>query len=519
MIMRWREDRGSMPMALLLILIGVSLSSLLATTVIVQIRTTRASAERVHALDAAQAGIDVALAHLRAARDGIDDDGNPVGDLRSLPCQVSGSVSAGGPARYEVKITYFQSDPHARPDSWVDAAGNSDRIPCTTGSGVPSTPAYALLRARGTDLAGGDIATVTNRYLRATYTLQQTNENVPGGLIHVFRAEFGKDLCLDAGSGRPAAGTRLRVQLCSPGSPGQIFSYSNRLNLVLVPSKTTESPLGMCLEADEPAGGSVKYVTLQQCADTTQRNQQWAFNGAANFEGVAADGDRPKPLYCFHIQTPDTAGSYLVAEKDCGGGYGIEQSFAVEASVGAGMAGSATGQLVNFNQFGRCADVTEAKLNYKDKYLIVWPCKQSAIGDVPWNEKWTLPAAGTSGTVVTNPTSGAYCLQSPRSTVPRAYVWVVPCPTGTVPADLTWTRYEATDSIRTSYTIQDADGHCLAPTDPNDDPPDFYPRAGVDVSKLVVAECNGTTLQKWNAPASVGDPAPLKDIGEDLGTN
>ena len=50
---------------------------------------------------------------------------------------------------------------------------------------------------------------------------------------------------------------------------------------------------------------------------------------------------------------------------------------------------AATGQLVNYQQFSRCLDVTNHLWN--SDYMIVWFCKQAPDGTVPWNQKWTLP--------------------------------------------------------------------------------------------------------------------------------
>src|SRR5207253_1331455 len=63
----------------------------------------------------------------------------------------------------------------------------------------------------------------------------------------------------------------------------------------------------------------------------------------------------------------------------------------LDAGVGAGAAGPSTGQIVNFNQFGRCIDVTDQ--NVSSTFLIVWPCKQAPnVASLTWNQRWTGPA-------------------------------------------------------------------------------------------------------------------------------
>jgi hypothetical protein len=73
------------------------------------------------------------------------------------------------------------------------------------------------------------------------------------------------------------------------------------------------------------------------------------------------------------------------------------------------------------------------------------------------------------------------------------------------------TVYGKTSSYSTSYQITDSAGNCLQPTDPTVTSPDLY--LGY-ISKIIVQPCNGSTLQKWNAPANLLSPTPLKDIGE-----
>jgi hypothetical protein len=505
------DDSGSLVFALLLTLVGVSVSALLMPVVIRQLSSTRDSVQRVHELGAAQAGIDVALAHIRAANDGA---GNGV--LGDLPCgPYTGTVTAGGTERYQVTIDYFATDPAGKSASWLAA----NEITCLTGGGTYSVPGYALLRSTGTDQATGAFGTVSSRTLQGTYTFQTTNQNIAGGLVHVSKTATSTDLCLDAGSGSPAAGTNVRMQPCSSGSSKQTFAYLSNLNLVLVSSKTTAMPLGMCLDAGSPhAVGSA--VKLQQCASTTQPKQQWSYNDSTNFEGTS-DGSTLDG-YCIDVQSPNTAGSFVVlgsiASGGCrSGGYDNIQTWSPDAAVGAGAAGASSGQLVNFSEFGRCLDVTEQTVSYA--YLIAWPCKQAPnAANVLWNQKWALPtiaATASSGTgrITTNPSGGLYCLQSPGTTAAGSYVKLAACPVGSTPANLTWTVYTDTGSYPTSYRIVDSYGYCLAPTDPSAASPDFYAN-GHSISKSIVTTCSGSTLQKWNAPPNLLQSLPLKDIGE-----
>ncbi|HKT04235.1 MAG TPA: ricin-type beta-trefoil lectin domain protein [Rugosimonospora sp.] len=508
--MRIDRERGSMPLAMLLTLVGMMLSALLVPMVITQVRSTTDDVHRVHALAAAQAGLDVALGHIRAANDG---SGNGV--LGSLPCgPLTGSVGVGGTARYQVTITYYNADPRGHNSTWLAAHD----INCYTGGGADSTPAYALLTSQGTDVATGTIGTVPGRTLQGTYTFKTTNANISGGLIHVYKTATSTDLCLDAGSGSPAAGTNVQMQPCTAGSITQKFAYEPNLNLVLVSSQTTAQPLGMCLDAGTPQAAG-KVVAFQPCASTTLPQQQWSQNDGANFQGTA-DG-HTLDGFCFNVQSPNVAGSFVIlgalSAGKCGGNYDNQQTFMPEASAGAGAAGASTGQLVNFNEFGRCLDVTNQDVTYA--YMIAWPCKQAPDPTyVLWNQKWALPSIATgassaTGKITTTKSPTAYCLRSPLSTVAGTYVDVTPCPSGTLPANLTWTVSGDTGSYTTSYRIMDSSGYCLAPTDPNASPPDLFP-SGLLISKIVVVACDGNTLEKWNAPPGIVPAPPLKDIGE-----
>lgn len=507
------RERGSIAMALLLTLVGMMASALLVPLVLSQVQSTTVDTHRLRSLNAAQAGLDVAVAHIRAARDG---SGN--GMRASLPCgPLAGTVSGGGAGQYQVTIGYYSTDPQGQSASWLSA----NVLRCSNGYGAESVPGFALLTAKGTDATTGTVAAATGRTLSATYTFQTTNANIAGGLIHVYKTATSTDLCLDAGSGSPSAGTNVQMQPCNSGSVRQTFAYQSNLNLVLVNTKTTSS-LGMCLDAGSlQLAGSV--VTFQPCSSTTLARQQWSINDNANFEGTA-DGSTLDGL-CFNVQNPNVAGSFVIlgarAAGKCYGGYDNQQTFSPEAAVGAGAAGmyaDATGakQLVNFKQFGRCLDVTNQDVTYA--YLIAWPCKQAPnFANVSWNQKWllpTIPSGSSSGTgkITTTKSTTAYCLRSPLSTAAGQYVTVAACP-GTIPDNMTWTVYTDTGTYATSYTILDKSGYCLQPTDPNATPPDLF-SSGQQISKMTVATCNGSTLQKWNAPPRILPAPPLKNVGE-----
>ncbi|MBG0830665.1 RICIN domain-containing protein [Planomonospora sp. ID67723] len=485
-------DRGSLPMALLLTLVGISLSALLVPVVIGQITVTRTGSERVHALHAAQAGIDAALGQIRAAADGA---GNGV--VEKLPsCELSGNLlpdSSLDSPRYRVEITYRNAD--------------GTVLACPP----PDVPATASIVATGTETPEGAFGTGTKgtRTLEATYSFQTTNANIAGGAIPVAQPTIAP-LCMDAGPvDPPAPGTPLRMQPCKPGVSEQQFAYTEDLSLKLVGSESSSAPMGMCLDAGSPhrTGASVLF---QPCLDRTPR-QQWSLNNNSNFQGTS--NGVALNSFCLSLRNPGLPGSYVVL-----GGCtttATQTVFRPQPGVGAGMASAATGQLVNFKQFSRCLDVTDHVVSRP--YMIVWFCKQAPDGNVSWNQKWSIPAVvaparKTTGRIRTVYNNQGYCLRSPNSTAANQYVTVTACAaTGTLATNLQWTVYGDTGDYTTSYRIMDGYGNCLVPTDLEALSPDTHSDG---TSKTKVAVCDDSELQKWNAPANLKQPLPLTDINE-----
>jgi hypothetical protein len=529
---RRADDAGSIPLAMLLTLVGITLSTVLATIVIAQITNTRTNMQRVTALGAAQAGVDVAVSHLRAAVDGtVDAVGNVRGDQARLPCDSAGSSQPGIPqlegqagvatTRYQVLIAYLPAtlDPHGKDDQWVYA----NAIACTAGSGPISAPGFAVLISTGTVTAGID-GTAT-RQLRATYTFRLTSSQVVGGPIRTFRPTTSSpDLCLDAGPVvPPPTGQLLKVQTCND-SPAQQFAYTDKLNLLLAATRSG-SAKGMCVDAAPPTAAAPSYtaVTFQPCSLTAPR-QVWSWNRYANFQGTTnLTSQSGSPFFCLNMQNPNTVNSNVIAVRRCGENvagetYNTTETFFIDASAGAGKAGKPTGQLVNREQFGRCVDVTNGNVTFAGEYLVAWPCKQDPGGVVEWNQKWALPTitvqgGSATGRITTSSPSGLNCLTLPVA--PSKYVWLstTSCASGTITNPLKWTRFEDTTDNLTKYTIRAYNGLCLTLTDPAVD----RHTDGADVSKLVLAPCDGSLVQKWNAPAKLDKAVPLKDIGEGLG--
>ena len=256
----------------------------------------------------------------------------------------------------------------------------------------------------------------------------------------------------------------------------------------------------MCLDGVD---ASSSPVVFRACVVPAIPQQRWSFNDNSRFQGTNVTNDGFSN-FCFVAAPANTPGIAVVLGS-CNSSTDTS-SYSPEASVGAGAAGKALGQLVNYDQFGRCLDVTEFNVN--KGFLISWPCKQSP-GGLAWNQLWTVPTvptgntAGVTGTISTNTGSTVYCLNSPGSNAFGQYVTVVPCQVAP-PAAMTWTRYENANTYAKSYRITDYWNQCLVPTDPTAVPPDFYTSKGAyQISKITVEPCTGSTLEKWNAPANI----------------
>lgn len=497
----WRDDRGSMPLAMLIALVGMSLSALLVPIVGQQVTGARFDAQRAQALASAQSGLDAAMAQFRGA-----SDSTGAGLLERLPsCVMTGDASPGGtttPVRYRVTVEYHNADDVAMSCPPID---------------VPTT---AVLTSTGTGTSTG--ATTAGapgtRTITGIYNFTTSNSNILGGLLRLD-LNTGPNLCVDVGvtPPKPAVTTWAQVQVCAPGSSRQLFAYTSDLNLKVVGSESTTYPQGMCLEAPVPHTNG-QHIVYQPCANRVAR-QQWVIDDGGNFHGtpnsVSIDGS-----YCVNMATPTGAGSKLVVGS-CSKPF--PPLYYPAIGLGAGMAGEDSNQLVNYKQFARCVDVYGGDVNHA--FHIAWPCHQAPDGSYAWNQRWyyTHPTKDTPTTVgrvrmVRTSDNAGFCLKSPLSTAAGAYVLMQTCAaTGTVPSGMTWTVTGDTGEYASSYRIEDENytrnggQHlCLTPTDPDVPNPDL----SSGISKLKVAVCDGSALQKWNAPANIERPSPLTDIEE-----
>lgn len=505
---RQSDDDGSIALLLMVCLVGLSLSALLVPTIIAQSRTTRFDSTRVQALHAAQAGIDVMLGNIRlAATAGI-------GDSSKLPCgPITGDVSTLGLSTYSVSIQYFMADPVQSPTATT--------MTCVAGFGTydapsgASTPSFARLTSTGsagTSLPGSS----AGRTLVSTYVFKTSNTNIAGGSIRIYPDSTAPlALCIDAGSSTPSAGITMSMRACGTSTlpiTSQIFAYRNDLTLLLVSSVTSAYPNGLCLATAAPptAGAAVLLAACLATGTTPPYTQQWSFNDNGQYQmGLSTsktDGVLGPPNLCMNVAS-QTALQPVKLATCAGGPTDTAEGWIPTPSVGAGAA--ALPQWINYEEFGRCLDVTDQ--NTSSSHLIDFPCKQNPFaGAVLWNQKFTatvIPTGQTSvaTTIYTSPGGSNYCLTSPGTS--GGYVTVVTnggqvtggSPCGTARALQTWTVYGGDVSLpySTKYTIRDSNSLCLGLTE----------KVGTETwSAIDVEPCTGATDQKWNASPNVLQP-------------
>jgi hypothetical protein len=521
------DDTGSIPMAMMLIVVGMGLSTVLTPIVVDQLHGTSTTAATGRALHAAQTGLDIAQGHIRSARDTATKVGSAdAGVLASLPCgPFEGKLSAEGNARYKVFVYYLRADPQQKTPDWILA----NALPCTSSPEV--VPSFAALHSFGTDRpTGGSVETLPRedrRELWGTHIFRTSNANIPGGLIRPGTAGT-QDLCFAAPSETPATGSFVTMELCSPGNNRQKFEYTTDLNIRLSATVTAASA-GMCLDAGSSPSVSNAFITFRPCGESpTLPQQQWSLTDGSNLRDTNALGTGQGGM-CLQIVTTNTVGSRIrVNAAGCSGG--ATGTFSMDAQVGAGAAMRPnSGQIVNFKQFGRCLDITNFTLTYA--YDIGWPCKQdpnpSAVG---WNQRWTYPkppaptptlfgeAIQATGYIRSAEASGTQCLRSPKAIGTGRYVNLGVC--SAVDTAFQWTVFGDTGKYETMYRVQDstpvaAGGpYCLSLTDPDVPSPDLY-GSGFRVSKTIVEKCSSSTMQKWNAPPYITEQARLKDLKEE----
>lgn len=528
---RLSDDRGSLPMAMMVMLIGLTLTAALIPSIINQRRSTTFDTTRVHSLNAAQSGVDAVIGKIR------DSVSSGKGDPTKLPCTTDASQNqtlpltgnvTGGAATYSVTIQYYVSNPTGHPEVPV--------MRCVPGYGTydPGSssviPRYARITSTGSDNAGGVTADggSPQRTLTTVYAFQVDNSNISGGAIRVYPNGTTESTiwCIDVGSGTPTAGVTIpKLQQCStsyPPAPQQVFAYRTDLTLQLTSSIGTivggiTYTTGLCLDIRDkssttPTSGSP--LILRQCGalGSPVWSQQWSFDDHSSFQAPTSSSATTATLSNLCMTVTSHTANAQVALATCDG-YLISPTDAwiPTPSVGAGAAAAAGSmQWINFQQFGRCINSPGAVTN--PPYLIAPGCKQNPKpGGVNWNQKLTFDS--NSGWFYYNTGGVKYCLYN-QGTGVDTFVLLTVCSANAgnsvPPSRMVWTRSTPATSpsipFSQQYRFQNG-GLCLSlKTVPTNDQFTVWP-------KLVMATCDYSTLQQWNA-VNVTGSFSLQDTSE-----
>lgn len=518
LLLRAREDRGSLPMALLFVMISAAVASLLLPIVLVQITGTTFTTTRARSLHAAQNGLEVAVAAIRAATTAGE------GDHSLLPCGPLSSTADEGQSSYSVTIDYFYA---GNPSNYDQAWRDEHRMVCAEGAGPfdpvadSPVPSFALLTSTGT--SPGE---ARSRILQSTYIFRVTNRNINGGAIPLFRYPTStQSYCLDAGLPL-AAGNIVGVKACPLGDADipvqQKWAYNTDLSIVLTATigdlALNPDGTGLCLDTQGGSHAVNTTVVVRRCSHVTSGphtgraswRQSWSINSSGHFEGSKSDYSGLDG-YCLFADAQPT--NRVSLDQNCyTSTIDPQRAWNPMPSVGAGQAGEENGQLVNFAQFGRCVDVTNNSVATGDNggtFLILYPCKQNPnLAALDWNQKWEMvPSVGDTvqwRTYYQGNPSNPYCLTSPRSA--HQFVPVKQCTnSGPTAAAQRWTVSRDTDDdglqlpYAEKYVIRDDAGLCL--------------EAGEEEyngnAKVTVAPCTGRPIQKWNADPNISESSVI----------
>ncbi|MBO3735905.1 ricin-type beta-trefoil lectin domain protein [Actinoplanes flavus] len=487
------DDRGSLPMVMMVTFVGLALSVAFLPTIVRQVVTTRSFIDRDTALNGARIGMDVVMARVAAASEKVAQ-GDVRGLLEDLPkCLVEGDAgvsAAGEKLAYKVTITYYSE--------------SGKKLDCP----LKETPKTARLESQGFNSRSPG-----SRILDGTYTFAIDNSNVDGGAIRISSSTIG-DLCMDGVQKSPAPGAAVVMRRCDGGSTQQ-FQYTKELYVRLVNSETATAAKGMCLYAGADAHKSGTGTVFQPCPSGTAiaTQFQWSLDGSSVMH--SAGPDRKVENLCLNLKTASKVDTPL--QLGSCGASGTLNVWRFDPGVGAGMAGEETYQLVNYAQFSRCLDVTNKDTGYA--YMIAWFCKQDPSGVVEWNQIWVHPipvepATEKDGPIVVTKDNVKYCLRSPLTG--ESWVTTERCPSNlsvaALPDRLIWKVRHQDKTYTKAYRIEDRAGLCLQPTDLAKATKDTTHSDGT--SRVKVAACGASELQKWNAPANLSGFSPIGDVTE-----
>lgn len=522
------DDGAALAVALATIFLVIVLGVLVTGAVVSQIGTAQFGQKNTRTAHGAEAGLDVALGEIRAAFGPDAIDGSlEVGYRQLLPCDAGTSAwttagavdGAPGEVGYEVSVRYFAEDPTGRDETWLAA----NAVACTA-AGPTELPLFALLESTGVGSDAGQASVdAAERTLTQVYDLRTTNANIPGGLIRRDRSTNAAlpDLCLDSGTAFPVAGATVRMEACDDTDSGQVFWW--RKDFTIVQTTTVGSAGGEMCVTSSATSSSTQSVTMQPCAVAPAAppyTQRWGYTDSGFLQAFPRHPGNSTG-YCLWVQDIDDPAPLTATSAACSRGiYDPQAGMRPDPTVGAGSVGDIGDvvvddqpyQWVNYEEFGRCFDITGWDVNAS--YMIAYPCKQNPISSVGWNQvlSWNATTrqlkvrTGSTGQPYTATTGAWKCLQAPAVGADPPYVVMRDCQSGTIGTAQRWTVNRVGSTYAASYTVVDGYGRCLS----------VRPATGggnASWSRIVVETCTGADRQKWNSPPGEA-PAAVRDTRE-----
>ena len=489
------EDGVAILSAILFMLLVAGLSVVLLSVILSQATPVFIAQKNTRTIYAAQAGVQASLGVVRSLAQTDAVTGKTTGIRSMLPCTVTGKVDGNDPtSTYSVTLKYFMLDPTGKDTTWQNANDMDCSGTVLAGTTQPLF-ALALADGLGAGVPGKSDPNYGNRYISAVYKFKVTNVNIAGGRIWDYNLGY----CLEAVSATSGSQVKFTVggSCVAANDAKQLWVYDKDYEIKLASTTAVgQTPLCISSPTEDSTSAQAGPAVLAPCrSDAARWNQLWSWFGSNTWQGQNANIATGTSNYCLNPGTPGS-GSLLTVTAGCGGG------FAPSTAVGAGAASDATKQIVNYKEFGRCADVTNQQVTYS--FMISYPCKQDPSGTgtfLNWNHKWfyTEPSAPSTSlgnqqiyVYVNNDTAQKYCLTTPAAG--GKLVVFTACNNANTTTQR-WTRFLDTGTYSNSYLFTDYRGRCLAV-----DATDTYTSGRW--SKMIVAACNGGLEQKWNAPAS-----------------
>lgn len=518
------DEQGSIILVLLLIMVFSIVAVTAMTGSISQLNQSTNTSSRNGDLQAALAGVQVTVGRIRAQ----NINGYVVPS--QLPCGTSSgwtnAASGTGSASFTTSVQYYDETP----------LGAFVAVSCTAGSG-PTPPSSGNYLARAVVTSCSPSTTCPNptaastakgnwRRVVSTYNFNTSNANIPGGIIYSYSNKECLIAVYNNGSNASGGVTLEATTKCSTSNTLEQFQYTPTWNLDI-----QIAGIDYCVQDPEDTGGGSSTVPITQNCGAAA-TAQWGVNDNGDIQGVST-GTSPAGYYnSYCLQNPlysDPTGTQTskVTLGGCSGGFNNTTTWQISPSAGAGgsqppsgQAFGPTSQLVNYQEFGACLDVTNQ--NVGSSFLIDYMCKQfpDTNGYPSWNQRFCFQKTSTDAhgnpvgmlftalnqTTCTNP-ANPYCLHSPLATpgsLPsQVWVTVTACDvTETNPAsNVTWTEWGSNGGSVHDYTWTDANGYCLEANTANK----WAPPGNTDkFSTIQVDTCNGSYQQKWNAPPSLG---------------